>query len=61
MLDTSRNYGFGKSEELIALAIEKNGGWPKDFILSTTFRFMKFFLIKIPLLSKLFFDSMFSF
>lgn len=35
MLDTSRNYGFGKSEELIGLAIEKNGGWPKDFVLST--------------------------
>ena len=35
MLDTSRNYGLGRSEELIGQAIENNGGWPKDFILST--------------------------
>ena len=35
MLDTSRNYGLGRSEELIGQAIDNNGGWPKDFILST--------------------------
>ena len=35
MLDTSRNYGLGRSEELISQAIDNNGGWPKDFILST--------------------------
>ena len=35
MLDTSRNYGLGRSEELISKAIDNNGGWPKDFILST--------------------------
>ena len=35
MLDTSRNYGLGRSEGLIGQAIDNNGGWPKDFILST--------------------------
>ena len=32
MLDTSRNYGLGRSEELIGQSIDNNGGWPKDFI-----------------------------
>jgi len=35
MLDTSRNYAMGESEKRIGRAIKENGGWPKDFLLST--------------------------
>jgi D-threo-aldose 1-dehydrogenase len=35
LLDTSRNYGFGRSEERIGAAIRARGGLPKGFILST--------------------------
>ena len=35
MLDTSRNYAMGESEKRIGKAIKENGGWPKDFLLST--------------------------
>ena len=35
MLDTSRNYAMGESEKRIGNAIKENGGWPKDFLLST--------------------------
>ncbi len=34
-LDTSRNYGFGRSEERIGAAIRERGGLPDGFILST--------------------------
>jgi D-threo-aldose 1-dehydrogenase len=35
MLDTSRNYAMGESEKRIGRAIKENGGWPKNFLLST--------------------------
>lgn len=34
-LDTSRNYGMGRSEERIGAAIRERGGLPKGFVLST--------------------------
>ncbi len=34
-LDTSRNYGMGKSEERIGTAIRARGGLPKGFIISS--------------------------
>lgn len=34
-LDTSRNYGFGRSEERIGAVIRERGGLPDDFVLST--------------------------
>jgi D-threo-aldose 1-dehydrogenase len=34
-LDTSNNYGFGRSEQRIGDAIKERGGLPKDFIVST--------------------------
>lgn len=34
-LDTSRNYGFGRSEERIGAAIAERGGLPPGFVLST--------------------------
>ncbi|NIP89034.1 MAG: aldo/keto reductase, partial [Gammaproteobacteria bacterium] len=34
-LDTSRNYGFGRSEERIGKAIRERGGLPEGFMLST--------------------------
>ena len=34
-LDTSRNYGFGRSEERIGRAIRDRGGLPSGFVLST--------------------------
>lgn len=34
-LDTSRNYGFGRSEERIGMAIREHGGLPDDMVLST--------------------------
>ena len=34
-LDTSRNYGFGRSEERIGLAIRELGGLPEGFVIST--------------------------
>ncbi|SMX38223.1 aldo/keto reductase [Maliponia aquimaris] len=34
-LDTSRNYGFGRSEERIGQVIKARGGLPKGFVLST--------------------------
>ena len=34
-LDTSNNYGFGRSEERVGLAIRERGGLPEDFVLST--------------------------
>ena len=34
-LDTSRNYGFGRSEERIGQAIKENGGIPEGFVIST--------------------------
>lgn len=34
-LDTSRNYGFGRSEERIGAAIRERGGLPGDFVIST--------------------------
>lgn len=34
-LDTSRNYGFGRSEERIGAVIKARGGLPKGFVLST--------------------------
>jgi D-threo-aldose 1-dehydrogenase len=34
-LDTSRNYGFGRSEERIGAVIAERGGLPKGFVLST--------------------------
>jgi D-threo-aldose 1-dehydrogenase len=35
MLDTSRNYGFGRSEERIGEVIRDEGGLPPGFVLST--------------------------
>ena len=35
MLDSSRIYGFGESENRIGRAIKKNGGWPNGFVMST--------------------------
>ena len=35
LLDTSRNYGFGRSEERIGAAIRARGALPKGFVLST--------------------------
>lgn len=34
-LDTSRNYGMGRSEERIGAAIRERGGLPEGFVLST--------------------------
>jgi len=34
-LDTSRIYGFGRSEELIGQVIRERGGLPKGFVIST--------------------------
>ena len=34
-LDTSRNYGFGRSEERIGHVIRERGGLPEGFVLST--------------------------
>lgn len=34
-LDTSRNYGFGRSEERIGSVIKERGGLPEGFVLST--------------------------
>ncbi len=34
-LDTSRNYGLGRSEERIGAAIRERGGLPKGFVIST--------------------------
>ena len=34
-LDTSRNYGFGRSEERIGDVIRERGGIPKGFVIST--------------------------
>ena len=34
-LDTSRNYGLGRSEERIGEVIRERGGLPKDFVIST--------------------------
>ncbi len=34
-LDTSRNYGMGRSEERIGAAIRERGGLPKSFIISS--------------------------
>ena len=34
-LDTSRNYGLGRSEERIGAAIREAGGLPQGFVLST--------------------------
>lgn len=34
-LDTSNNYGFGRSEELIGAVIRERGGLPEGFVLST--------------------------
>ena len=34
-IDTSRNYGFGRSEERIGEVIRERGGIPKDFVIST--------------------------
>ena len=35
LLDTSRNYGQGHSEARIGRAVQRYGGWPKGFFLST--------------------------
>lgn len=35
MLDSSRNYGFGRSEERIGAVIREQGGLPEGFVLST--------------------------
>ena len=35
LLDTSNNYGFGRSEERIGAVIRENGGLPEGFVLST--------------------------
>lgn len=35
MLDTSRNYGFGRSEERIGNVIKERGGIPENFFIST--------------------------
>ena len=34
-LDTSNNYGFGRSEERVGAVIRELGGLPKDFVVST--------------------------
>ena len=34
-IDTSNNYGFGRSEERIGAAIRERGGLPEGFVLST--------------------------
>jgi D-threo-aldose 1-dehydrogenase len=34
-IDTSRNYGFGRSEQRVGAVVRERGGWPKDAILST--------------------------
>lgn len=34
-IDTSRNYGLGRSESLIGLVVRERGGWPAGRILST--------------------------
>jgi D-threo-aldose 1-dehydrogenase len=34
-LDTSRNYGFGRSEERIGEVIRERGGLPPGFVIST--------------------------
>lgn len=34
-LDTSNNYGFGRSEERIGAVIRENGGLPEGFVLAT--------------------------
>ena len=35
LMDTSRNYGFGRSEERIGEIIRERGGLPADFVIST--------------------------
>ena len=35
LMDTSRNYGFGRSEQRIGDAIRERGGLPEGFVLST--------------------------
>jgi D-threo-aldose 1-dehydrogenase len=35
MLDSSRNYGFGRSEERVGMVVREMGGWPEGRILST--------------------------
>jgi D-threo-aldose 1-dehydrogenase len=35
LMDSSRNYGFGRSEERIGAAIRERGGLPEGFVLST--------------------------
>ena len=35
LLDTSRNYGFGRAEERIGHVIRERGGIPDDFVIST--------------------------
>ena len=34
-IDSSRLYGFGRSEERIGAVIRERGGWPKGGVLST--------------------------
>jgi D-threo-aldose 1-dehydrogenase len=34
-LDTSRNYGFGRSEERIGRVVRERGGLPQEFVIST--------------------------
>lgn len=34
-LDTSNNYGFGRSEERVGKVIRERGGLPRDFVIST--------------------------
>jgi D-threo-aldose 1-dehydrogenase len=34
-VDTSRNYGFGRSEERIGMVVRELGGWPEGRVLST--------------------------
>ena len=34
-IDTSRNYGFGRSEQRVGAVVRERGGWPKGAILST--------------------------
>lgn len=34
-LDTSRNYGLGRSEERVGMVVREMGGWPKGRVLST--------------------------
>lgn len=35
LIDTSRNYGFGRSETRIGQVIQERGGLPDDFVIST--------------------------